>query len=131
MWLRFQPAGVSPCRNQIPQAEVCATKTSLHPFDRSRVQFFFLNKFFSVFTSSCTVGAGWAEGDAEGVEPDAVDGAPKLGTPLPGCTFGLSIVPASAKGTVTFPTRLPISPPTTLPTLPEPRAAAGFTVTDP
>src|SRR5271169_4218531 len=93
-------------------------------------QFFFLNKLFSEFTSSCTEGC-WPEGAALGAEPDAVEGAPKLGTPLPGVTFGLSIVPASANGTVIFPTRLPISPPTTLPTLPEPRAATGFTVAAP
>src|SRR5450631_4067441 len=90
----------------------------------------FLNKFFSELMSSCGV-SGWAEGAAEGVEPDAAVGAPKLGTPLPGCTFGLSMVPASANGTVIFPTRLPISPPTMLPTLLEPMAAAGFTVTEP
>ena len=89
-----------------------------------------MNKFFSEFTSSCTEGCCPA-GAPEGAEPDAVDGAPKLGTPLPGVTFGLSIVPASANGTVIFPTRLPINPPTTLPILPEPSAPAGFTVTEP
>src|SRR5580704_4862387 len=89
-------------------------------------QFFFLNKFFSVFTSSCNDGC-WPEGAVEGVEPDEVEGAPKLGTPLPGRTFGLSTVPPSANCTVIFPTRLPISPPTTLPTLLAPRADVGFT----
>ena len=88
-------------------------------------QFFFLNRFFSVFTLSCTVAGGcarhWASNLTQWTAPR------KLGTPLPGCTFGLSIVhPLSANGTVIFPTRFPPSARLQRrPTLPE-GAATGI-----
>ena len=92
--------------------------------------FFLLNKLLSVSTAFSGV-MDWLDGVEEGAEPDAVLGAPKLGTPWPGRTFGLSMVPPSANGTVIFPTRLPTSPPTMLPTALDPMADAGFTTTVP
>src|SRR5947209_12179884 len=57
----------------------------------------FLNKSWSalmgVWGAVCC-----PEGAEEGADPEAVEGAVKLGRRLPGVTFGLSIVPPNAIG---------------------------------
>ena len=70
-------------------------------------------------------------GAEEPAAPEEDAGPAKLGTPLPGCTFGLSIVPPSAIGTVILLTRLLRSPLTMLPTAPDPAIAPGLTDTWP
>src|SRR5258708_21183808 len=90
----------------------------------------FLNKFLMVSTGFSGAAAGPAGAEVP-VAPGAGEGPAKLGTPLPGRTFGLSIVPPSSIGTGILLTRLPRSPPTIPPTAPDPALAPGLTDTCP